>query len=166
MRTVSPALRPISSRSFLSPRSWTIRSAASSLDDTRNPFTPSWIWRRMPPTFPPMTARLFHIPSATVKPKPSRNDFCNTIAERVRNAFTREVSSPLVKMRMRPSRQAQSELNFCAFSRMRWTCSLPITGSVIFEVRYTMVSHSLEKARRHMPSDLLYLGLRSRNEVA
>src|SRR6266487_1103352 len=63
----------------------------------------------MPPTFPPITGVPFHIASATVSPKPSRKDFCNTTAARVCNAFTNAVSSPLVRIRMCSPWQAQSD---------------------------------------------------------
>ena len=46
------------------------------------------IWWRMPPTLPPMTAAPFHMASVTVRPKPSRSDFCTTTAERRCRAFT------------------------------------------------------------------------------
>src|SRR5215211_3693498 len=39
----------------------TIRCAASATEETRNPFSPSRIWYRMPPALPPMTAAPFHI---------------------------------------------------------------------------------------------------------
>src|SRR5882672_10271022 len=43
----------------------------------------------MPPTSPPMTAAPFHIASVTVRPKPSRVDFCRmTAADRGRNSST------------------------------------------------------------------------------
>src|SRR5262249_3955323 len=69
-----------------------MRAAASSTEETRNPFPPSSIWCRMRPTFPPITGLPFHIASATVKPNPSRIDFCSTTAARRCNAFTNAVS--------------------------------------------------------------------------
>src|SRR4051794_7124388 len=70
-----------------------MRSAACSTVSTRNPFSPSVICRRMAPTFPPITAAPFHIASVTVRPNPSRIDFCKTTAARRCRAFTRIGSS-------------------------------------------------------------------------
>src|SRR5881394_3560053 len=47
----------------------------------------------MPPTSPPMTAAPFHSASVTVRPKPSRSDFCRTTAAARCSAFTRVGSS-------------------------------------------------------------------------
>src|SRR5215211_557257 len=92
-RTVSLACEPSRSRSCTSLRSSMMRSAVCSTLSTKNPFSPSLICRRIPPTLPPPTAAPFHIASVTVSPNPSRIDFCNTTAARRCSAFTSVASS-------------------------------------------------------------------------
>ena len=50
--------------------------AASSGDETRKPVSPSTICSGIPPTSPAIVGRPFHSASVTVRPKPSRIDFC------------------------------------------------------------------------------------------
>src|SRR5205823_14449105 len=46
------------------------------------------------PTLPPITGVPFHIASETVRPNPSRRDFCSTTVARVCRALTSALSSP------------------------------------------------------------------------
>ena len=66
-----------------------MQASAHSVDEsTSQPVTPSWIWSTIPPTRPATVGRAFHSASLTVRPNPSRIDFCSTAAESTWKALT------------------------------------------------------------------------------
>src|ERR671919_388789 len=70
------------------------RSAHCSTESTRYPVFPSSTCSLSPPAFPAMTGFPFHIASETVRPKPSRIDFCKRTSESLWNAFTAVSPTP------------------------------------------------------------------------
>src|SRR6266700_3541034 len=93
-RTCSRPALPIALRRVGSRSSWIVRSAASFTLETRYPCRPSWIWRRMPPTFPPTTGTRFQRDSLTIRPNPSRSDFARETSVSRCRTFTSRAPTP------------------------------------------------------------------------
>ena len=77
-----------------------MRAAHCSTLSTRYPESPLSTCSGMPPTLPPMNGLPFQMASLTVRPKPSRVDFCTSTSECDWKALTSIAPTLLKLLRM------------------------------------------------------------------